>query len=171
MTEAGIKLTSYFSERDRSGTRFQADALFDVYERHRLRTSVLLRGTGGFGERHRLQTDSLLTLSEDLPAVSVAVDTAERIESALPDVLAVTRHGLVSLERARLWTGEPAALEAAGAVKVTVYGGRGVRSAGTAGYVAAIDALRDAGVAGASVLLAVDGTLHGAAAAGAILRA
>ncbi len=161
MSEAAIKLTSYFSERDRSGDRFQADALFDVYERHMLRTSVLLRGAGGFGERHRMATDSLLTLSEDLPAVSVAVDTAERIERALPDVLAATQHGLVSLERARLWAGDGAAFEAADALKVTVYGGRGVRSVGAAGYVAAIDVLREAGVAGASVLLAVDGTLHG----------
>lgn len=161
MSDPGIKLTSYFSERDRSADRFQADALFDVYERHRLRTSVLLRGAGGFGERHRLQTDSLLTLSEDLPAVSVAVDTAERIETALPDVLAVSKHGLVSLERARLWRGGDPALEHDDALKMTVYGGRGVRSAGSAGYVAAVDALRAAGVAGASVLLAVDGTLHG----------
>ena len=36
-----------------------------------------------------------------------------------------------------------------------------MRAAGTAGYVAAVDVLREAGVAGASVLLAVDGTLHG----------
>ncbi len=35
VSEAGIKLTTYFRERDRSGERFQADALFDVYERHR----------------------------------------------------------------------------------------------------------------------------------------
>ncbi len=162
MSEPGIKLTSYFSERDRSGERFQADALFDVYERHRLRTSVLLRGAGGFGERHRLQTDSLLTLSEDLPAVSVAVDTAARIERALPDVLAVSAHGLVTLERARLVDrDESVSVDDGRAIKLTVYGGRGVRAGGRAGYIAAVDLLREAGADGASVLLGVDGTLHG----------
>ena len=68
MSEPGIKLTTYFGEREREGGGFLADALFDVYERHRMRTSVLLRGVEGFGERHRLQTDRLLTLSESLPS-------------------------------------------------------------------------------------------------------
>jgi PII-like signaling protein len=165
MDEPGVKLTAYFSERDRAGGRFQADALFDVYERHGVHTSVLLRGVGGFGERHRLATDSLLTLSEDLPAVSVAIDTADRIEHALSDVLAVASHGLVTLERARLLTGEDLSSVAPvadddRAIKLTVYGGRGARAAGQAGYVAAIELLRQSGAGGASALLAVDGTLH-----------
>jgi PII-like signaling protein len=155
-----LKLTTYFSERDRAGERFLADALFDLYERHRLRTSVLLRGIAGFGPRHQLQSDRLLTLSESLPAVSVAVDTRERIEEMLPDVLELASHGLVSVE--------PAALVSSGEqppvsdqVQATIYGGRAIRSGGQAGYVALIDRLRDAGVATASVLLGVDGTLHG----------
>ena len=166
MNEPGIKLTTYFSERDRVGDRFLADALFDVYGHHQIHTSVLLRGVEGFGQHHQLQTDRLLTLSENLPAVSIAVDTRERIDHALPEVLSVTNHGLISLERAQLVSGDDLLHlklpdEQERAVKLTVYGGRAARSAGQAGYVAAIDRLRSAGAAGASVLLAVDGTLHG----------
>jgi PII-like signaling protein len=165
VTVDGIKLTTYFEERDRSSSAFLADELFDVYERHRMRTSVLLRGISGFGQRHDVRTDRLLTLSEDLPAVSIAVDTRERVEQMLPDVLAVARHGLISLERAQLapdgLVGLTLPREPGAAVKLTVYGGRSVRDRGDAGYVAAIDALRAAGAAGASVLLAVDGMLHG----------
>ena len=165
MSVPGIKLTTYFEERDRSGGAFLADALFDVYERHRMRTSVLLRGALGFGQRHELHSDRLLTLSESLPAVSIAVDTRERIERALPEVVAVTSHGMISLERAQLESGgELAALPiepGRQGFKLTVYGGRSVRARGKAGYVAAVDALRNAGAAGASVLLGVDGTLHG----------
>ena len=160
MNEEGIKLTTYFSERRRSGTRFLADAMSDVYERHGMRTSVLLRGAAGFGPHHHLLSDRLLTVSESLPAVSVAVDTRERIERMLPDVIEVVGHGLVSLERARLVDLVRPRLPADG-VKLTVYGGRAVRSQGQPGYVAAIDVLRECGLAGASVLLAVDGTLHG----------
>jgi PII-like signaling protein len=165
--EPGIKLTTYFEERDTVDGRFLADALFDVYERHAMRTSVLLRGVAGFGGHHLLHTDRLLTLSENLPAVSIAVDTRARIEHALPDVLRIATSGLVSLERAQLMH---VGLDAAdiqlsqspgAAIKLTLYGGRGVRSGGEAGYVAAVDTLREAGAAGASVLLAVDGTLHG----------
>jgi PII-like signaling protein len=161
LNEPGIKLTTYFSERDRSGDRFLADSLFDVYERHRIHTSILLRGVEGFGQHNKLQTDRLLTLSEDLPAVSIATDTRARIERALPDLLRIATHGLITLERAALAAGEglgrlQPASDPARALKLTLYGGRSSR------YVDAIDRLRRAGAAGASVLLGVDGTLHGA---------
>jgi PII-like signaling protein len=163
--EPGIKLTTYFEERDRVGDRFLADALFDVYERHAMHTSVLLRGVAGFGEHHHLHTDRLLTLSENLPAVSIAVDTRERIEQALPDVLRITTSGLVTVERARLAGDDLEHVQLAEppgtVVKLTLFGGRAVRADGKAGYVAAVEALREAGVSGATVLLAVDGTLHG----------
>lgn len=167
MNEPGIKLTTYFSERRRTEHRFLADELFDIYERHGMRTSVLLRGTAGFGPHHHLQSDRLLSLSESLPAVSIAVDTRARIERTLPDVVGAVAHGMVSLERARLATGEDidrATLPANGAagIKLTVYGGRSARVDGRPGYAAAVDLLRESGVTGASVLLAVDGTLHGA---------
>jgi PII-like signaling protein len=160
LNEPGIKLTTYFSERRRSGDQFLADALFGVYERHGMRTSVLLRGTAGFGPHHHLQSDRLLTLSETLPAVSVAVDSRARIEAMLPAVIGAVGHGLVSLERARLLDLEHPLLPEAG-VKLTVYGGRSARADGRPGYAAAIDLLRESGVSAASVLLAVDGTLHG----------
>jgi PII-like signaling protein len=166
MNEPGIKLTTYFNERARTGGRLMADALFELYERHGMRTSVLLRGVQGFGQHHPLQTDRMLTLSEDLPAVSIAIDTRARVQAALDDVLHVATHGMISLERAQVATGDGlSALRlprpAGGAVKLTVYGGRSVRSGGQAGYVAAVELLRRSGAAGASVLLAVDGTLHG----------
>ena len=166
MNEPGVKLTTYFSERDRTaGGDLLADALFDVYERHRIHTSVLLRGVEGFGRRHEVHRDAVLTLSEDLPALSVAVDTRELIERALPDVLEVADTGLVSLERAQLLTApdlEAVALEddPVRAIKLTVYGGRSIRAGGQPGYAAAVELLRTVGFAGASVLLAVDGTLH-----------
>jgi PII-like signaling protein len=166
MSQPAIKLTTYFGERERVGERFLADALFDIYERHRMRTSVLLRGVEGFGERHLMQTDRLLTLSENLPAVSIAIDTRARIDAALADVLAISAGGLTSLERAQLITGDeldrptlPGGFD--GPLKLTVYGGRSVRAGSRPGYVAALEQLRAAGVAAASVLLGVDGTLHG----------
>ena len=166
MRQPGIKLTTYFSERDRSGHRFLADELFDVYERHQMHTSVLLRGVEGFGQHHHLQTDRLLTLSENLPAVSIAIDTRERVEHALPEILEVTSHGLISLERAELVTAEdmPGLTlrdDPHRAIKLTVYGGRSVRAKGQPGYIAAVEVLRSSGAAGASALLAVDGTIRG----------
>ena len=48
---------------------------------------MLLRGSEGFGRPHRLRTDRLLSLSEDLPIVSIAIDRRERIEATLERVL------------------------------------------------------------------------------------
>lgn len=165
MNEDCLKLTTYLGERDRANGGFLADALLDIYERHALRASVLLRGTEGFGIKHRLQTQRLLTLSEDLPLVSVAVDTRSRIEAVLPEVTAVAGHGLVTLERARMFTGDvgrfslPADLRQA--AKLTVYCGRQERTGGTPSYLVVVDLLRRRGLAGATVLLGVDGTARG----------
>jgi PII-like signaling protein len=160
-----LKLTTYFGERDRTADRFLADALLDVYERHELEISLLLRGAAGFGLKHHFRTDRLLTLSEDLPAVSVAVDTRQRVVAALPEVMALKRSGLVTLERARLLTGDLAPVELPEelheATKLTIYVGRQERVHRTAAFAAICELLHRRGVAGATVLLGVDGTAHG----------
>jgi len=154
-----LKLTTYFGERDRAGTRFLADALLDVYGRHALRVSALFRGTEGFGARHHFHTQRLLTLSEELPIVAVAVDLRERIERALPEVERLSDSGLVTLERARLVEAPPRAVDETS--KLTVYVGRKERLDGRPAYVAVVDALHRHGASGASVLLGLDGTAHG----------
>ena len=165
MNADSIKLTSYFSERQRTGGRFVADALLDLYGQQQIASSVLLRGTEGFGLKHHLRTDRSLTLSEDLPLVAVAVDRRPRIEAVLGDTLQLSSPGLVTLERARLLTGE---LAAAGlpdigpdATKLTVYLGRQERVYRVPAFAAVCDLLHRRGVAGATALLGVDGTAHG----------
>jgi PII-like signaling protein len=150
-----LKLTIYFGERDRVGGGFLADALLDLFGRRELETSVLLRGAEGFGAKHRLQTQRLLTLSEDLPLVAVAVDTRERIEAVVPEVTSLGAGGLVTLERARLLAGDLQTGGDEGMTKLTVYCGRGEP------VTELVALLHSRGVAGASALLGVDGTAHG----------
>lgn len=161
MNEDCLKLTIYFGERDRAGRGFLADAFTDIYARHELQTSLLLRGAEGFGLKHHLRTDRLLTLSEDLPLVSVAVDTRARIEAALGEVNQLRFEGLVTLERARMLTGRFGAVELDETTKLTVYVGRHERIGGAPAYEAVVGLLRRRGIAGATVLLGVDGTAHG----------
>jgi PII-like signaling protein len=160
-----LKLTTYLGERDRVDGRFVADELVGLYAHHRLRTSVVLRGAEGFGLKHWLRTDRLLSLSEDLPIVSVAVDSRPRIEALLPAVTALKRRGLVTLERARMLSGELPAMrlseELDEATKLTVYLGRQERAYGAPAYAAVCDLLHRRGVAGATALLGVDGTANG----------
>jgi PII-like signaling protein len=178
-----LKLTTYFGERDRTQHGLLGDELLDIYASHRLQASVLLRGAEGFGGLHRLSTDRLLSLSEDLPVVSVAVDRRERIEALLEPIMQIKRRGLITLERARLLTGEtllagetplaggtPLAGETVPmrlpgdldeAAKLTVYVGHQERVNRAPAFVAITDLLHRHGIAGATVLLGVDGTRGG----------
>jgi PII-like signaling protein len=96
----------------------------------------------------------------------VAVDTRQRIQQALEEVTALATHGLVTLERARLLTGQlgqvrlPEGL--AEATKLTVYLGRRERApSGRPAFLEVVDLLHRHRVDGATVLLGVDGTTHG----------
>lgn len=159
----GLKLTVYLGERDRAGGRgLAAHALGDLFARHRVRLAVLLRGLEGFGLKHHLQTQRLLSLSDDLPMVWVAVDVPHVIQAVAGEVDRLLPEGLVTLERAQI--GERAgdlAPDGDAAVKLTVYPGRGERTRGRPAHLAVVDLLRELGVEGASVLMGVDGVRRG----------
>ena len=165
MNDDCLKLTVYFGESDRVGGRLLSDELLDVFERAGLRASVLLRAVEGFGIKHTLRSQRFLSLSEDMPLVAAAVDERKRIERILPVVTELVGGGLVTLERARLVHGaiESVALpeELDEATKLTVYLGRDERIGGLPIHVQVVEHLQRCGLAGATVLLGVDGTMHG----------
>ncbi|MGH2913350.1 MAG: DUF190 domain-containing protein, partial [Solirubrobacteraceae bacterium] len=183
MSEEALTLTAYFGERARAEGRLLADELLDIHARHEIRASILLRGVQGFGAKHQLRTDRLLTLSEDLPLVAIAVDIPSRIDALLEGMGGIEHEGLVTLERTRLGVEDPldgdrllssesqrsvdSPKQATGdptppsAVKLTVYIGRHERLDGVPAFVGVCDLLRECGVAGATVMLGVDGVRDG----------
>jgi PII-like signaling protein len=165
VSEQALKLTSYFGERSRVEGRLLADKLLDLHGCHAIQSSILLRGIQGFGAKHQMHSDRLLTLSEDLPLVSVALDSRKRIQALWEDMSALEGMGLTTLEPTLLGGPElhPGELpESPGeAVKLTVYLGRHERANDTPAFAVACQALYDSGVAGATVLLGVDGTVRG----------
>ncbi|MGZ4352384.1 MAG: DUF190 domain-containing protein, partial [Gaiellaceae bacterium] len=160
MNDDCLKLSVYFGESDRVGRHLLSDALVDVFEQRAVHAAVLIRAVEGFGLGHRLRTQRFLTLSEDLPLVAVAVDERTRIEPLLPQVTDLLAGGLVTLERARLLHGalDPVALT--DETKLTIYMGRDERLAGRPAYLEVVDYLHRQGLAGATVLLGVDGMAH-----------
>jgi PII-like signaling protein len=161
-----LKLTTYLGERDRAAGGFLADALLEGYAHHGVRRALLLRGAGGFGLKHHLRTDRVLSLSEDLPLVAIAVDAPERIAEVLSGVEAHSHAGLVTVERARVLgmeVGTAAVHEQLHEeTRLTVFLGRRERAGGRPAFVAVTDLLRRHGLAGATVLLGVDGSVDGA---------
>jgi len=164
MSVEGLKLSVYFGESDRVGGRLLSDALLDRLASAEVLASALLRGVEGFGIKHQLRTDRLLTLSEDLPLLAVAVDHAERVRRLLPDVQAMIEGGLLTLERIALpgrQLDDDMPPNGSDEAKLTIYCGRGERRGGGAVAGAALDALRSAGFPGATVLHGLDGTILG----------
>jgi PII-like signaling protein len=171
VNEDAVKLTSYFGERRRvAGDGFAADALLDLYGRHEIATSILLRGAEGFGAKRHQRTDMSLSLSEDLPLIAVAVDSRTRIEPLVVPTAELTGTGLVTLERARLLRDDIDAADVKAVAlregaheetKLTIYLGRQERVYRVPAFVAVCDLLHRRGVAGATALLGVDGTAHG----------
>lgn len=157
--EGALKLTFYFGEHDHHQGRYLSEAILGLFERYQLAISLLLRGAEGFGAAQRLQTDRLLSLSEDLPLVAVAVDRAERIDAAAIELARIAGGGLLTLERARFAFDHQDEPGGHGEVKLTVYTGRGERQGGAPAHRKVVESLHRHGVAGATVLLGVDGTL------------
>ena len=161
-----IKLTAYFGERDRSGGRFVADRLMDLCEERAVHASMIVRGIESFGTVRQLHTQRLLTLSEELPLVAVAVDEERRMLDLLPVIREVMPAGLITLERARLKdstipTGDGLEISSTGA-KLTIFCGRLERVDGVSAVGAVVNLLHEEGVAGATAVLGVDGTIRGA---------
>ncbi len=127
VSDTYLKLTAFFGERQRDGSRFLAESMLDLYAQREVADSVMLRGIASFGPRHVIRSDESLTLSEDPPVAIAAVDTAETIGGLINDVVTMTPRGLITLERARLYTGELPEGDNGG-VKLTIYVGRGTGS-------------------------------------------
>jgi PII-like signaling protein len=160
LSEQALKLTTYFGERARVGGRLLADELLDAAARQDIALSVLLRGVQGFGAKHRLRTDRLLTLSEDLPLVSIAIDGAQRIEALRASVAELPGEGLITVEPASTTIGS-GNFSLDSEVTLTACLGRHERINGEPAFAAVCRVLREAGVSGATVLLGVDGTIDG----------
>lgn len=165
MIEDCLKLTAYFGERQRSGDRFLAEAMLDLFGERQIASSIMLRGIGGFGLRHHVRTDQTLSMSEDPPVAVIAVDTKTKIDELLDPLLAIKKRGLLTLERAQLLRGDITPIELSDelheATKLTIYVGRKERVYGVPAYMALCDLMYRRKLAGASVLLGVDGTAHG----------
>jgi PII-like signaling protein len=171
MSEQSLKLTAYFGERQRcvgKPRRFLADEMLDLFGARGVATSVMMRGIASFGPSGDLHSDRSLSLSEDPPVTIVAVDVESKIRALVDNVTAITGHGLVTLERARLITKDSGTdalsdidSRTGDAAKLTIYVGRQVRVAGRPAHYAVCELLHRHGFAGATVLLGVDGTAYG----------
>jgi len=166
MIADALKLSVYFGESVTAGPELASDALMRALQRRGVATAALLRGIEGFGINRRIHAQRFPDISTDLPLLAVAVDARLRVEAALDEVDRAVPRGLVTLEHARLATGDDVAraefpLGPGRAAKLTTYVGSDERVGGRPGYRVVVDVLRRHGATGAIVLGGVDGLVGG----------
>jgi len=144
--ESCIRVTSYFRERQRADGRPLADALTSLYVSREVAASIVLHGTEG-------------------TSAAVAVSPRPHIEALLGQVMELSGPGLVTLEQGRLLTGDidPVWLgeEPGEATALTVHCGRQDHVYQVPAFEAVCELLYRRGIAGATVLPGVDGTIRG----------
>ncbi|MBB5925721.1 DUF190 domain-containing protein [Streptomyces echinatus] len=102
LTGRALRLTVYVGEND----TWHHKPLYSeiVHRAHAagLAGASVFRGIEGFGATSCVHTCRLLSLSEDLPAMVVAVDAEERIRAFLPLLDEVIGEALVTLENCEI---------------------------------------------------------------------
>lgn len=100
--EQGCLLRIFIGESDMWQSRPLYEAIVLRARELHLAGATVLRGPMGFGANSRLHTAKILRLSEDLPMVIEIVDAREKIDAFLPEIDAMVREGLVTLENVRV---------------------------------------------------------------------
>ena len=60
--------------------------------------ATVTRGVAGFGANHRMQTDRILALTENLPLRVEFIETSERVEELLPKLYEMVGTGLIEIQ-------------------------------------------------------------------------
>jgi PII-like signaling protein len=60
--------------------------------------ATVTRGVAGFGANHRMQTDRILALTENLPMKVEFIETSERVEELLPKLYEMVGTGLIEIQ-------------------------------------------------------------------------
>jgi PII-like signaling protein len=153
-------LTSYLPERQRAEGVPSSGVFTGLYAGRRTATSILLRGIEGSGRQQPRAGRSFPQASESA-LTAIAVDTRLNIEAVLDETLRLARPRLVTIERARLLSGEiePVRLgeEPGDATRLTVYCRQRDRAHQIPAFEAACELLYRRRIAGATVLSGVDG--------------
>jgi CBS domain-containing protein/PII-like signaling protein len=88
----------YINESDHVGAFPLPMRLIEVLRRHNAAGATMLRGGIGFGSSGRIHTVNIVDLATELPVVVEWIDTPERVDQLLPELLSMVTPGLVTVE-------------------------------------------------------------------------
>ena len=95
----GLLVRIYIGESDHWQGRPLYQAIVEFLRERHIAGATVLRGIEGFGAKSHLHTTRFLRLSEDLPVLIEIVDEESRLRAVLPELDAMVKDGLITLEK------------------------------------------------------------------------
>lgn len=95
----GRLLRIYVGEDETVAGQPLHEAILELMRRRGLAGATVIRGMAGFGRSSVVHTARFLRMSEDLPVLVEAVDTAEKIEAIVPELDELIADGLMTIEK------------------------------------------------------------------------
>lgn len=104
------KLTIYIGDSFRYGRRKLYYAIVEMLHDEGIAGATVLHGIEGYGVDKQIHTARILDLSNDLPVIITAIDSAEKIEAVIPKLDTMIDKGLVTTEEVRVVFSRPTSL-------------------------------------------------------------
>lgn len=98
----GKLLRVFIGEADKWSGRPLYEEIIFLAKKTGLAGATAIKGFMGFGCKSHLHTTNLLRLSEDLPIIIEIVDSEEKINQFIPQLDAMVKEGLITLEKANV---------------------------------------------------------------------
>jgi len=98
----GKLLRIFIGEADKWQGKPLYEEIVLLAKKEGLAGATAIKGFLGFGCKSHMHTSKILRLSEDLPIVIEIVDSEEKINKFLPNLDAMVKEGLITLEKANV---------------------------------------------------------------------
>lgn len=93
----GKRIRIFFGEAEQWQGKPLYRALLEIAQRYNIAGATVLRGIEGFGPEHRLSTERLPDISDNLPLILEIVDSEAQVERFLPVLDSMVQRGTISV--------------------------------------------------------------------------
>ncbi len=97
----GKLLRIFVDEEDRAGTQPLYTAVVEFLRKRGVAGATVFRGIEGFGSRHQVHVAKIFSWVANLPIVIEVVEDSGVIDALLPELRAMVREGLITIEAAQ----------------------------------------------------------------------
>src|ERR1700685_1729321 len=156
------KVTVYVGQDQQYHGESVYAAILDFLFYRKVAGATVTRGIAGFGADHRMQTDRILALTENLPMKVEFVETPEKVEELLPKLQEMVGAGLIEIQDTTIVKAEssgqtarlvsPTSLQQAGTAKLMrIFVGENDKWNGKPLHQALMESMRANDIAGVTV--------------------